>query len=133
MNIVAADFSIPLSARTKTELQTWAQKGSNSAQFIELAPVHKQVLVILADVGSGLTRENIYVYTYEKDQWHLVLVRFTSTKVRVELGKEDIVFYAPDGMILLKQPIASIQSFATYEKAGRTPTSGKTPQQNAEK
>lgn len=119
MTTDAAAFCIPKSAKTKIELQNWANTNSTAVRYVEWRSGQTQLFAILADVGSGLTRENIYLYTFEEGQWRLVLVRMTNTQVTAKLINEEIVFSGSDGALLLKQPIASIRVLASSGPTGQ--------------
>ena len=104
-------------ANSNSELTEWAKKHAFAVRVFDYKAHGKEVLVLLADSGSGTSRDRIYLYLLEKGQWKLVLVRYTNTMVSIDKTDTSLIFKAKSGAILLEQPFDSIQlAFSAAEQ-----------------
>ena len=70
----------------------------------------KKILYVLLDSGSGITQLNIYLYTYEHNEWKLFLIRLTNTsKVNINVKDDTLIIKSKAGKILVQQPIKDIE------------------------
>lgn len=100
---------------SESQLKEWAAKNGTSSRFLRFKNEGKDVLVLLVDIASGLTRENIYVYYQERNQWHLCLLRLTNCRVEVVNTGKALVFRNPKGGVLVEQPFNSMRYLAGDE------------------
>jgi len=113
----AGEFSkgntVILSASSESQIKAWASDKGTSSRVLKFNGGGKEVIVLLVDTASGLTRENIYVYFLEGSEWHLCLLRLTNGKVEVEKTDKSLVFKNPKGTVLVVQPFDSTHHAAT--------------------
>jgi len=99
------------------ELTEWGKKHAFAVRTLDYEEKGKKLIVLLADAGSGGPREGIYLYLFDRNEWNLVLVRYTNTRVSIEKTKTSLVFKSKSGAVLLEQPFDTIQlAFAAAEQ-----------------
>lgn len=115
--VSASEISLLQTAKTASEIAEWGKKHAFAVRVFDYEETGKKLLVLLADAGSGVYRDRIYLYLFERSEWSLVLVRYTNTKVTIDKTETSLVFRSKSGAILLEQPFESIQlSFTKGEQ-----------------
>ena len=108
-------MNVILSASSESQIKEWASDKGTSSRVLKFKGGGKDVIVLLVDTASGLTRENIYVFYLERNQWHLCLLRPTNGQVEIENSGKALVFKNPKGAVLVEQPFASLRYLAADE------------------
>ena len=78
-------------ANSKEDILDW---GRGFCQIFEYEHGCNQVIVMLEDIGSGLTIQRIYIFGKPKDSqgWGLILYRPTATTVGVRQENGKLIF-----------------------------------------
>ena len=105
-------MNVILSASSESQIKEWASDKGTSSRVLKFKGGGKDVIVLLVDTASGLTRENIYVFYLEGSEWHLCLLRPTNGQVEVENSGKALVFKNLKGTVLVEQPFASMRHLA---------------------
>jgi hypothetical protein len=96
-------------AETAAEIVEWAESHYGAVPHYEFEDNGKRCLILMPDVGSGVTLRMVLIYVSESSGWSLVMVRKTNTSaVTVERKGDELVFYTRLGRVLMIVPIGSM-------------------------
>jgi hypothetical protein len=72
----------------------WGPQHGGYCQIFEYKHGDNNAIVLLEDVGSGVTLHNIYIFGKSKDMktWHLVLSCSTNTQVGLHQENDKLIF-----------------------------------------
>ena len=109
------NVNVILHASSESQIKRWAADQGTSSRVLKFSGDGKDVIVLLEDIASGITRENIYVFYLERNEWYLCLLRVTDGHVDVENSGTALVFKNSKGSVLVEQPFASMRYFEEKE------------------
>jgi hypothetical protein len=96
-------------ADSAAAIMAWASSRYGEVPHYEFEGNGVRCLILMPDVGSGVTLRMVLIYVGARSGWSLVMVRKTNTStVTVEREGDNLVFHARSGELLMTVPIASM-------------------------
>jgi len=86
----------------------WELQNRSFCRYYEIIHNDNHIIVVLENIGSGVSVENFYIFgkTKEMKQWRLVLYRLTNTEVKVQQKNGKLIITnASNGDVILEQSL----------------------------
>ena len=109
--IASGLYAIPVDVSSETELRDWGSSQLGGATFQKIKIGDKELLAILIDSGSGVSRMGAYVYVREASSWKLLLVRLTNSwtlELVADSDQKNLVLRSKQGQVYATIPVATL-------------------------
>ena len=100
-------------APSENAILNWVKERVGYVRSSKYVSGKSEVFVLLADYGSGVRLDAVYVYRKAEGEsgWRLVLLRPTGTEIKVQNKSGVLVFTTVAGDVVRQQPLDAVGPF----------------------